>query len=366
MKKFLAIVALFLAPVALVVGVFAGAVYASGEWRTEEEIAGRVLAGEPAFLGLAYRDNTRYYKHLVASGKAAGLLVLGTSRSMQFHSEFFTSPSFYNAGGGANYVHEYRFFLENLPEASLPDTLVLVLDQYFFQEGWSAAETLPQLDYSHYPFNAGAALTRSLQDWAGGKYSLRAALAPAPNTYGMAAVGRGSGFYADGSYSYGRLLDHPEEGSDVAFHDSFDRIQRGVNRFEWAAEVYGPSLEEMDRLLAFCSGHGIRVAAVIPPYAPSVYLRMAESGNYGYLSLLPAALRECFAPYGFEVFDFTYKPDTLDAEYLDGYHGGDRVYARLTLELAAQSSLLAGQIDTGYLTAALAPSGNPLRLASAG
>ena len=38
----------------------------------------------------------------------------------------------------------------------------------------------------------------------------------------------------------------------------------------------------------------------------------------------------------------------------------------LTLELAAQSSLLAGQINTGYLTAALAPSGNPLRLASAG
>ena len=111
MKRFLCIVALFLAPVVLFVGLFAGAIYASGEWRTEEEIAGRVAAGEPAFLGLAYRDNTRYYKHLVANELGADLLVLGTSRSMQFHSEFFTTDSFYNVGGGAGYVNEFQFFL---------------------------------------------------------------------------------------------------------------------------------------------------------------------------------------------------------------------------------------------------------------
>ena len=105
MKRFLAVVALFLAPVILVCGVFGLAVYTSGEWRTEEEVAQMVLDGEPAFLGLAYRDNTRYYKHLVASGKGADLLVLGTSRSMQFHSEFFTTDSFYNAGGGSGYIN---------------------------------------------------------------------------------------------------------------------------------------------------------------------------------------------------------------------------------------------------------------------
>ena len=60
MKRFLLIVALFLAPVLLFVALFAGAVYASGEWHTAEEIDAKVAAGEPAFLGLAYRDNTRY------------------------------------------------------------------------------------------------------------------------------------------------------------------------------------------------------------------------------------------------------------------------------------------------------------------
>ncbi len=56
MKRFLAVVALFLVPVLLVCGVFGLAVYSSGEWRTEEEVAQMVLNGEPAFLGLAYRE----------------------------------------------------------------------------------------------------------------------------------------------------------------------------------------------------------------------------------------------------------------------------------------------------------------------
>ncbi len=363
MKKFLATVALFLVPVVLAVGVFGAVLYNSGEWRTEEEIAQRVLDGEPAFLGLAYRDNTRYYKHLVASGKAADFLVLGTSRSMQFHGEFFATDSFYNAGGAAAYVHEFRFFLENLPPESLPDTLLVVLDQYFFEEGWSNVAALPELDYSHYEFDLPVALSETIRGWAQGKYSILEALQPHPDVYGMAAVGRGSGFYADGSYSYGSLMDHPEEGTDVGFHDSFDRIARGINRFEYADEVYAPSLEIIGDLVDFCARNGIQLVGVIPPYAPSVYQRMMETGRYGYITQLPQALGQLFEPYGFELFDFTYMPDTADEEYIDGYHGGDRVYARLTLHLAEQSQTLSGLIDTDYLNAALADSGNPLRLA---
>lgn len=362
MKKFISGVLLFLIPILLTYFVFGFVVYQSGEWRTEEEIAQRVIDGEPAFLGLAYRDNRRYYKHLVAEGKAADLLVLGTSRSMQFSSDFFTQPSFYNAGGGANTIYEYRFFLQNLAPDALPKTVILVLDQYFFQEGWGAQFTPVGMDYSHYDFKVGDSLRRVLHDYADGKFRLRDALVAQPNRYGIAAMGRGSGFYADGSYCYGSLMDHPENGTDVGFVDSFDRIQRGVNRFEWADRLYQPALEEVDALLSYCSDHNIQVVGIIPPYAPSVYARMQESGNYGYLDLLPEALTQRMQPYGYELFDFTNMPDTRDAEYIDGYHGGDRVYARLTRQLADQSRILAGQIDTEYLDKALSQEENPLRL----
>ena len=33
--------------------------------------------------------------------------------------------------------------------------------------------------------------------------------------------------------------------------------------------------------------------------------------------------------------------NTTDNEYIDGFHGGDRVYAKITLALAQESTLLA-------------------------
>ena len=362
MKKFLSCTALFLIPVLLVYALFGFAIYKSGEWRTEEEIVQRISDGEDLLMGLAYRDNTFYFKHLAASAKKADLLVLGTSRSMQFSSKFFTEPSFYNAGGGANYTHAYRYFLETLPEDATPETLILVLDQYFFEQGWSDQGSWPELDYSHYSFDPAASLPRLLKDWAGGKFSLRKMLNPPEHTYGIAAVGRGSGFYSDGSYCYGNLMDHPELGTDVGFHDSFNRIDTGTKRFEWSDTVYQPSLDEMARLMELCHQKGIQVVAVIPPYAPSVWQRMQQSGNYSYIDALSGALHEILDPYGFELHDFTFMPETQDAEYIDGYHGGDRVYARLTLELAEKSPSLAEKIDTDYLTRALAEGSNPLRL----
>ena len=77
---------------------------------------------------------------------------------------------------------------------------------------------------------------------------------------------------------------------------------------------------------------------------------------------MPQALGEMFEPYGYELFDFSYMPDTADDQYIDGYHGGDRVYAALTLQLAEKSRILQDKIDTDYLNRALAPNDNPLRL----
>ena len=240
----------------------------------------------------------------------------------------------------------------------------MVLDQNFFNQAWVGTGSMPEFfDYNHYGFSFKSALPEAIRGWAQGKFTLRGAYSAHPNVYGMAAVGRGSGYNADGSYCYGRLLDHPETGTDVGFHDTFDRILKGTDRFEYGEYVYEPSTLAIQSLLAFCNDHEIEVVLIVPPYAPSVYQRMVESGNYGYLDWIMPILTELCEPYGYEVYDFSYMPDTLDEEYVDGYHGSDRVYARLALHLAEESETLAGLIDTEYLTAALAPSSSPLRLA---
>ncbi|MBD9280923.1 MAG: hypothetical protein EGS70_11185, partial [Clostridiales bacterium] len=51
----------------------------------------------------------------------------------------------------------------------------------------------------------------ALADYLDGKYSLLHVLGTQDGVYGMSAAGRGAGFYADGSYTYGTAVLHPEK-----------------------------------------------------------------------------------------------------------------------------------------------------------
>lgn len=104
MKRFLKILALFLAPVILLLGMFSLALVRSGELTPTADIEAAALNGGLELFGLAYRDDTRALKQAVANARGADVLVLGTSRSMQLRGAFFASDSFYNAGGGIAYI----------------------------------------------------------------------------------------------------------------------------------------------------------------------------------------------------------------------------------------------------------------------
>ena len=140
MKRFLKILALFLAPVILLLGMFSLALVRSGELTPTADIEAAALNGGLELFGLAYRDDTRALKQAVANARGADVLVLGTSRSMQLRGAFFASDSFYNAGGGVAYISQAQVFLENMPPDARPKHLLLVLDQYFYNETWTSIE----------------------------------------------------------------------------------------------------------------------------------------------------------------------------------------------------------------------------------
>lgn len=66
---------------------------------------------------------------------------------------------------------------------------------------------------------------------------------------------------------------------------------------------------------------------------------MEQNGGYGYLDTLYEEVARRFAGYGWEFYDFT-AVDSADDEYLDGFHGGDRVYAKIALNLSGNSEIL--------------------------
>ncbi len=357
MKRFLKIAALFLLPVLLICAVFFAALLRTGELIPTQKIA----AQEIQLFGLAHRDDSRAYKQAVTSRKGADLLVLGTSRSMQFRSEFFNTDSFYNAGGGIAFMPQAVFFMESLPKDKLPKQLLVVLDQYFFNENWAQIDPArDRAEFTFQPVDFWYSYKRMFTDYADGKYRLLDVLQNPQGVYGVAAAGKGSGFYNDGSYSYGSTVLHPEKSADANFVDTYERIRTASRRFEYGDTVSAPNIDALCELLAFCAENDIMVTAIIPPYAPSVWQKMQENGNYTYMEKIAPRLAPLFAQYGFELFDYSYLAETNDAQYIDGFHGSDRVYAALCARLAEDSAALAPLLDKDALTALFTAEGNPL------
>lgn len=361
MKRFLKITALFLAPVLLLLAAFGVALVRSGELVPTADIEAAAQKGEVTLFGLAYRDDTRAFKQAMAGARGADVLVLGTSRSMQLRGEFFATDSFYNAGGGIAYVSQAQPFLEQLPAQARPKQLLLVLDQYFYNEAWTTIE--PEDSAVIQPYtqpNPVYAMRRMLADYLDGKYSLLHVLRTPQGVCGMTAAGRGAGFYADGSYSYGTAVLHPEDSADAGFKDTFQRIAQNTNRFEYGDTPDAESLTQTQALLEYCAQNGISVTAFLPPYAPGVWERMQQTGQYGYIPAAFDALSGLFARYGFEVFDYSFLPETTDEQYIDGFHGSDRVYAAVCARLADDSVLMGALFDQPELTTLFTAPGNPL------
>ena len=74
MKRFLKILALFLAPVILLLGMFSLALLRSGELTPTADIEAAALNGGLELFGLAYRDDTRALKQAVANARGADVL----------------------------------------------------------------------------------------------------------------------------------------------------------------------------------------------------------------------------------------------------------------------------------------------------
>lgn len=336
----------------------------TGETVYWEEVEDAMTDKSLRLVGFAYRDSTHRLKQRVAARRKEEVLVLGTSRSMQLREEFFTSDSFFNAGGGILCISETLPFLQSLPEDALPQRLLLVLDQYFYNEEWyeynhseeysPGVYRLPDFSYAY---------RHVLWDWAEGKFSLLQALRTPDKTFGLASAGRGSGFRADGSYNYGTAPDAAADGTAPDFGETFLRIEQKTARFEAGDTPNAQSLEDTKALLAFCAEKGIAVTAFLPPYAPSVWQYMQETGEYAYIPAACAALQGIFEQYGFEVFDYSFLPETGDSMYVDGFHGSDRVYAAICLRLATDSTLFAGEFDAAALSALFEAPGNPLSVA---
>ena len=79
------------------------------------------------------------------------------------------------------------------------------------------------------------------------------------------------------------------------------RLRADRDHFSSGNHVDTAIVDQVGQLLQWSRRHDVFVFGVSPPYAPSVYARMAAGGRHGYLGEMAAALRAAFARHGFEI-----------------------------------------------------------------
>ncbi len=348
MMKFLCRLLLYVGPFLLFGAPFFAAGTMSGEIFDFDSLIAMQSESEEKLVGMAYNEQTAYYKLKNANVRKADVLALGTSRVMQFREEYF-GTSFYNCGGCVKgHYNEYINFMENMDEDALPKYLIVGLDAWNFnaetqrhEDIYDSYQQIVKSDKSKLSI-----VKRVGVDYFRGKWKISDLFHKYDNI-GFNGIIYGDGFRRDGSYFQREMITNPQNSEDYEYKDTFERIETGTAGYEHGGGVNAETLQCLEMFLAFCEERDIRVITFLPPYAPSVYDRMEETGEYGYIGEIEPAVKALCDKYDCEVYDFTdiRKLGCDDSYFIDGFHGGEVAYAMMLREMCREDSRLSEVTD---------------------
>ncbi|MDR1106920.1 MAG: DUF1574 domain-containing protein [Treponema sp.] len=323
----------------------------SGELYPLDEMIERQLR-DNVLIGPALSEILPWYRFRMTVRAEPDILVVGTSRALYIKQEhFLPETKFYNAAGATQNLPAYRNFIESLGRVNIrPRHIILNLDQWRFNRNFFdhpvAKMTQEEYDYNNGYVYDWENIIRSLYRLLlSGEY--RPALSvPYPGNVGLTAAVYGDGFRKDGFYVWTRKVMSEAYRAGTAYTELIPAMESGRDMFAFGdgIEIYGESVQEVEKILALCREKGIMVTAFLPPFAPSFYRLLAKSGRYEYMTEICPALLPLFEKYGFELYDFTGSPIIDDAMTYDGYHADDRGSHRMLLFMKAHGSVLADYI----------------------
>jgi len=296
-------------------------------------------------------SNTRGIKTIIANKREPRIVAIGSSRVLQFRAEMFKS-SFYNYGYTTSQNGSILPTLKLITENSPPDYLILGLDQWNFNKNWDNSEYPNYLQSNAEIKNiAISSIPGFLIEVINSKNILKI-----PNgMVGLNAIINNSGFRRDGSRDYGIHIDKLEANDttieDYLFKNTFSRIEEGRDRFEYGENIDLSDLNYIEDIIEYCNNDSIKLIIFMPPFAPAVWSAMERSGNYNYIKELDKHVKRICDVNEVPYFNFS-APDLIsysDHEMVDGFHGSERVYGKMLLHMAQNSSSIDGIIDKNNL-----------------
>ncbi|MCX5751435.1 MAG: DUF1574 family protein [Candidatus Saganbacteria bacterium] len=378
LKKFILKIGIFCLPILIILGfpLFV-LIYSKEILPIDKIIEAQTSLPEKQLVSLAYSNPDKYYKLKSTISITPEVLVLGTSRTMQFREWFFVpNIRFFNAGGGISTIKHSNLFLNRLlTERVHPKIIIIGLDQYFFNQNWINANTEINSSSEKSLFRKTCLseiinnqnITKIYLDYLQHKFTISQLLVKNKeiNKIGLNALVNNNGFRKDGSFLYGWTVNNANlpENPDYQFKDTKTRILKGERRFEYGQNISEESIKDLEIFLRKCKKEGIYVIGFLPPYAPSIINQMKNMQNkYMYIKLLPKPLNKLFLKHGFAFYDFSDVSNLkiTDKEFIDGFHGSEVVYLKMFLSIIRRNSILAKYTDLPALEKILNKNINPL------
>lgn len=375
-RHFIIRLSLFLIPPAAFFAFPFWVLWISGEFVSASEAVAmlRKSVPQPIVVGKVYLSFGENIKQTMYRSVRPSVTVIGNSRGLQIRQEFFNDEiSFYNFADGGRALPDAFDLLRRVAfHGEEPKVVIVAVEQSAFRKADSPnssskneSETKKNndiLDTLVYGFRG------VYSDYFQGKFSIRELLAKehGARTIGMNALVYGGGTRRDGSYRYGNILENPSDPNleDFAFRDTLKRVAEGTRGFEHGSTLSLDALAELELFLNDARQHGVHVVGFLPPYAPTVWRVMSESGNYAYIGKIDQAARLLFEQRGFTFFDFSDSRvfGSIDEEFIDGWHGSEKAYLRLLVVMAEHDKELATLVDARRLTKALEAASNHLEV----
>ena len=315
----------------------------AGEYDSVRQIVDRQL-DEGGVYNSGVGDLTYEYKLALFARVRPDVVVVGSSRAMQFHGAPFRVP-FVNLGGAMNSLGEGEILLARMLARHRPRLVIIVLDFWWFNDAWEEPESYRLHGLTQRSFLLGH-LYKPLLWLLDGKVSpatyFRVLTGEAQNIGTQAVVWR-DGYDRFGATHYPSRIDGTRPHKHKQFQPALRMISQRAKGFVSGRQASPSRLNTYQRLLSRLERQGIAVVTVLPPLAPTVRDGMLAAGGYDYIDALRDDLRR-ISPWFVDAHDAR-ALGSSDCEFLDGTHGGAVTYLRILNRAASQpKSPLAGYV----------------------
>ncbi len=301
-------------------------------------ISGYANTGEEAIISDPYNDNIITYLKRHKDFKNTKIIAMGSSRVLQFNAAMF-KDEFYNLGYTSTSVFQITNLIKELELNN--KTLIVGLDQWCFNSRY--AESFVRAPKPH-DFSTAKYFLKSMMnenrnmDIIHGKVYLNFSSSNDIQLIGTGANMALNGVLNDGSFYQGKIIQgkiHNDKeliGEDYDFADTRKRIKEGINRFEYADTISEETVQGIIDLMKECKIRNNKLVIFFPPFAPTVNQLLKISNKYKYMSVAAERTRDICSKNGISFYDFT-NFESSDAEYIDGFHGGQQVYYKMAVQM---------------------------------